>query len=98
MDTITMIAPLPGGELGTAAPYKDDRWFMKLRRKSRTQKTSYCSFCRHHRCGENRVRGSRSLKKSKVITYKHTKFYENSDSNPFFMDLRNGLWLQEEDE
>jgi hypothetical protein len=80
------------------APYKDDRWSKTMSRRRRDpKKTMYCSFCRHHRCGENSVYGTRSLKKSKVVTYKHTKFYETSDLNPYFRDLRNGLWsLQEE--
>jgi hypothetical protein len=81
------------------APYKDDRWSKTMSRRKRPQHGEYCTFCRHHHCGDpTQVFGTRSLKKSKVVTYKHTKFYETSDLNPYFRDLRNGLWSLQEEE
>lgn len=82
-------------------PIKDNNWFKNnvSHKMMRAKQNSgpYCTFCCHRCYDPNTVHGRRSLKKSKVITYHHTKFYVNSDVNPHFMDRRNGEAVLEDD-
>lgn len=77
-------------------PIKDDNWFKnneahKIMRTKKDKSHSYCTYCRHHHCGDpTTVYGNRSLKKSKVVSYKTTKYADKPVIMPDFLSIRNG--------
>jgi hypothetical protein len=77
-------------------PIKDNLWFKNnnahsIARKKNDKSNTYCTFCRHHHCGDpTRVYGNRSLKKSKVVSSAKTKYTEKPVMSPDFLNVING--------
>ena len=77
-------------------PIKENYWNKNnvshtISRAKKTKGRDYCSYCRHHHCYDpTRVHGNKSLKKSKVVSYKTTKYADKLVVMPEFVSIRNG--------
>ena len=83
-------------------PISDNLWFKnytahKMMRSKHSNSKEYCSYCRNHRCFDpTRVSGNRSLKKSKVVSYKTTKYADKLVVSVDFVNIKNGEIILED--